>query len=495
MMRRFCIALLLSILPVNLSIAKVGEKEQIVKGDLESNLKLLKFWSSPDEKTLKLYRLAYEILAGGKLVSFADLAENKDFQQFCIENNIRHLGGPMLGDISSDSVKVWMRTVRPAEIKVVVEIDGNEKTFGPIKSSAETDMSAIVNVTGLKPMSRYDYKVLVDDQAISTASDAAITTGPVSTIKSKVKIAFGTCSHRWGLGNSKLFELIKRRGPTAMLLYGDIAVQDRDDHLGFHRCDYLLRDFFPAWQNFSASVPVYAVWDDHDYFNDDKAGIPDGYKEKDKHGVWDVFRYAWNNPSYGFGDDKKGVFLRTRIGPCDVILLDGRYFRTGEEGSFLGCEQMEWLKNQLTNCKGPFIILACPTMWTDHVSNGKDSWGRWDPDGREDLFRFIEKNHISGVLLLSGDRHGARGFTIPRESGFKFYEFETACLGARTGPKVTKPEWKNQLYGIAGEYAFGEFTVDGSLADPEVTFRLIREDEKEIYKITLRKSELTPGKK
>ncbi len=110
-------------------------------------------------------------------------------------------------------------------------------------------------------------------------------------------------------------------------------------------------------------------------------------------------------------------------------------------------------------------------MWSDYVSNGKDSWGVWDPEGRERIFRFIEKHRIGGVLLISGDRHGARGFRIPRPGGFEFYEFEAGSLGGRKGPAVTKPEWDTQFYGIANKYAFGEFTIDATLADPEVTFR------------------------
>ena len=205
-----------------------------------------------------------------------------------------------------------------------------------------------------------------------------------------------------------------------------------------------------------------------------------------------VFRCAWNNPSYGFGDARGGVFLRTRIGSCDVIMTDGRYFRTGEKGSFLGADQMKWVEAQLLDCKGPFIILSCGTMWSDYVSNGKDSWGRWDPQGREQIFQLIEKHRIGGVLLISGDRHGARGFRIPRPSGFKFYEFEAGSLGGRTGPPVTDPEWTEQIYGIAGEYAFGEFTIDATLPDPEVVFRLISEDGNSVHELKLTRSQLTP---
>ena len=42
------------------------------------------------------------------------------------------------------------------------------------------------------------------------------------------------------------------------------------------------------------------------------------------------------------------------------------------------------------------------------LSGGKDSWGKFDPKGREEIFSLIEKHRIPGVLLTSGDRHGAR---------------------------------------------------------------------------------------
>jgi alkaline phosphatase D len=151
---------------------------------------------------------------------------------------------------------------------------------------------------------------------------------------------------------------------------------------------------------------------------------------------------------------------------------------------------MRWLEAQLLDCRGPFIILSCGTMWSDYVSRGKDSWGVWDPEGRERLFRLIEKHRIAGVLLISGDRHGARGFRLPRPSGFNFYEFEPASLGGRSGAPI--PNVPEKLFGIQGKYAFGEFTVDATVADPTVEFRLIGENENIIYEIKLTRSQLTP---
>jgi alkaline phosphatase D len=173
-------------------------------------------------------------------------------------------------------------------------------------------------------------------------------------------------------------------------------------------------------------------------------------------------------------------------------MTDNRYFRTGEEGSFLGDQQMEWLKEQLLDCKGPFILMSCGTMWSDYVSAGKDSWGVNDPGGREEIFNLIEENNIPGVLLISGDRHGARGFTIPRESGFKFYEFEAASLGARAAATSSISKYEEELYGIVGVFAFGEFTFKTSGKQPEVIFRLIEEGGKVIYEKRLTIDELTP---
>jgi len=463
-------------------------KDPSIKGSLN----LLNLWGQQPEITNQLYTAAFKILEAKKDATYVDVAADSEVRQLCASQSMTHLGGPMLGSVSSTGVRVWIRTLRAAAVQVEVTVNGLVKRFGPVKSGPDTDMVAIVPVTGLEPATRYPYRVLVDDKPVKIPAHAAMTTSPVGSTSGKVRIAFGTCTHRWGLGNQAQWALIRKRKPTAMLLGGDIAVQDRNNHIGLHRADYLLRDFMPAWKDFSSTVPVYATWDDHDYFDNDKWGIPQGYTLKDKQNVCDVFTRSWNNPSSGFGDQRRGVFLRARIGPCDVIMVDNRYFREGVKGSFLGDEQMDWLEAQLLDCRGPFIILSCGTMWSDYVGNGKDSWGRWDPEGRERIFKFIEKNRIAGILLISGDRHGARGFRIPRPGGFEFYEFEAGSLGGRSGPPVRNKKWDTQLYGIAGKYAFGEFSVDATLQDPEVTFRLIRDDAEVIHELKLKRSQLTP---
>lgn len=462
------------------------EHQQLSRGDLATTLAIFNLWGEQPREKQEVVRFAYEFLQQRPRGTVAELVDQPEFQRLCREAGLTHLGGPMLGCVTRDGVRVWLRTLGPAEVVVEMEVDGQLRRFGPVAATRETDFTAVVPVTGLPPGRVLPYRVLINGKPAKIPENAVIRT--LSENAKRLRIAFGSCMHRWGLGNPQLSAQIRSREPAALLLIGDTAAQDRDNHLGLHRVDYLVRDLTPAWQQLVAEVPVYVTWDDHDYFNNDKWGVPKGFSDADRQGVWEVFRQCWNNPAYGLG--RGGVFLSTRIGPCDIIMTDNRFFR--EKGNFLGKEQMAWLKEQLHAAKGPFVILSCGTMWSDYVSNGKDSWGVFDPEGREEIFRFVEENRIGGVLLISGDRHGARGFTIPRPNGFQFYEFEGASLGGRSGPPARQPNWSTQLYGISGVYAFSEFDFDATKADPEVTFRLFSETGKLLYELTLPRSQLTP---
>ena len=221
-------------------------------------------------ETKAIWKVARNVLTadpkdGEPAPTFGDVALSSEFQQLILDTGVKHLGGPMLGCVTSNSVKVWLRAAYPASISVVLEIDDSFITYGPVEATLESNLVAIVQVDNLQPLKSYHYTVLVNDDPINIPNTSRITTAPKEDSREAVRIAFGADPHIWGLSNIKQADTIRNRNPAAMLLFGDLAVQDKKMALGKHRGDYLTRDLFTAWRSLVSAIPVYAVWDDHDY--------------------------------------------------------------------------------------------------------------------------------------------------------------------------------------------------------------------------------------
>ncbi len=456
-------------------------------GNLEIDTRLLDSYILLPENIRQFYFAARSVFSNTPDADFTNpgiIAAAKKY-------NLPVMGGPMLGKLSENSVDIWVRpaTAEPLIVKVKKSESNNE--ISSIKNSVEPGVEQRIVIDRLSSATEYEYTVYTNGSEVAGGS---FTTAPPSGDKSTFRIAFGSCFHKIGLHNPNLINQILKREPQAMMLLGDIAVDDRENHMNLHRSDYLLRDVSKPWRDLAANVPLYTSWDDHDYYNNDLSGIPKGFTTTDRETVRATWQQNWNNPE----NKKPGIYFNTRIGPVEVIMLDTRSCRENEQrgqyGSYLGMEQLTWLKETLKNSEAPFKIVSSGTMWSDYISNGKDSWGTWDTTSREEIFSFIESENISGVLLISGDRHGARGFTIPRPSGFKFYEFEAASLGGVPGPEAMAKDNTNQLFGYHGTavIAFGEFTFDTREDMPLVTFRLIDQFGNTLEEYLLPYNKLTP---
>ena len=462
--------------------------QQAHKGDLEIDTYLLDSFGRLPKERRTFYLAARQILADASTAT----PSHPRIIEAARKAGISLISGPMLGDVTETGISVWFRPVT-AEVLTVQVMSGNEKRSYLVKVP-EPGIGVRVVMRELQPNAEYTYQIVNSRGHI--LGTGSFQTAPLSNTEDTLRIAFGSCFHKIGIHNPNLMKLIAERGNHAMLLLGDLAVDDREAKLNMHYADYLLRDASKPWRQFCASVPVYSSWDDHDYLNNDKSGLQKGQIENNtRNALRRVWKNNWNNPPTDVND--RGIYFNTVIGDVEIIMLDTRscrqWARRNQQGSFLGDEQMRWLFETLSASKAKFIILTSGTMWSDYMSKAKDSWGSWDIPGREKIFDFIEKNQIGGVLLLSGDRHGARGFQIERPSGFKLYEFEAATLGGVPGPEAFAPDNSAQIFGYKGGLrAFGEFTFEMSIPDPEVTFRLINEEGRELEKHVIRRSQLTP---
>lgn len=459
-------------------------------GSLEIDTLLLDSFGEPPENIRQFYlngRAAFEACESCDFNSPEVLKAARD-------NQIDLLGGPLLGDISAQGVVVWLRPATNDPIQIEVTDRKSKHTHKYSAESVQAGVELRITVDGLFPDSCYDYVVYTAEKALAKGS---FNTALQDDDNGIVRIVFGSDFHKIGVHNPLLFQQMLKRDPLALLIIGDNTVDDRKRLMNMHRADYLLRDVSQPWKVFAANVPVYATWDDHDYYDNDFSGIAGNrFSESDRKAVREVWHQNWNNPIRE--DGPEGIYFSTRIGPVELIMLDTRSYREnkrrGEYTSYLGATQQTWLKQRLKESTATFKILSSGTMWSDYVTKAKDSWGTWDTEAREEIFQLIEDEHVNGVLLISGDRHGARGFTIPRPSGFKLYEFECGTLGGVPGPSGIVKGCEEQLFGYNGHdtIAFGEFVFNTELDEPTVTFRLIRETGELMEEHTLNYSQLCP---
>ncbi|WP_244651397.1 MULTISPECIES: alkaline phosphatase [unclassified Lentimonas] len=463
--------------------------KQAHMGSLEIDTLLLDSFGAPPENIRQFYLESRAALEADKNGTFTLPEVLKAAQK----NDIDLMGGPILGDITAESVVVWLRPATNGPIEIDVTNRKSKYTQQFTAESVQAGVELRITLDGLFPDNCYDYVVKSDEKELAKGS---FTTALRAYDKGITRIVFGSDFHKIGVHNPQLLQQMLKREPLALLIIGDNTVDDRKRDMNMHRADYLLRDVSQPWSVFAANVPVYATWDDHDYYNNDVSGIVGNrFTESDRKAVRKVWHQNWNNPIREDGPD--GIYFNTRIGPVEIFMLDTRSYREnerrGEYTSYLGKTQQEWLKQRLKASTAPYKILSSGTMWSDYVTDGKDSWGTWDTEAREEIFQFIEDEAINGVLLISGDRHGARGFTIPRPSGFKFYEFECGTLGGVPGPGGIVKGCEEQLFGYNGHdtVAFGEFVFNTELDEPTVTFRLIRESGELMEEHVLNDSQLS----
>jgi len=398
--------------------------------------------------------------------------------------------GPMLGDVSDTAAAVWLRTARASRIVILVRDLANRaivlEAFG--RTMPESDFTAVVRLTGLKPGQAYSYQVLVDGRPQKAANTRFRTTATVGQ-PGETRIVFGG-----GAGYvpiwERMWDTIGKRKPDALLMLGDNVYIDAPTETLTTRYCYYRRQSRPEWRRLVAGTPVYAIYDDHDFGTNDCVPGPEIEQPPWKRRVWSTFTRNWCNPYYGGGEKQPGCWCDFRIGDLHVILLDGRYYRTrGTQPSMLGPVQMAWLKRTLKASKGTFKILASPVPWSVGVKpRSRDTWDGFAQE-REEIFRFIETERINGVILISADRHRTDLRVTKRAGGYDLYELESSKLTNRHTHSVVKTP--GLIWGYNKTCSFAVMEFDTTAKDPQVKFEAVTIDGERVHEHLLRLSQLT----
>ncbi len=421
--------------------------------------------------------------------SLATIAKNPAYLALLKKHKLTLLGGPALGQLSPTSTSIWFRTAQPAEVTVILP-DGTK--FGPTQTTFASDLTGRITLTGLKPNTSYAYQLLIDDKPASPLpKNLSFRTAPQANFNGKFSIAFGACS-RYVPQLEDIWKVVAAQNPIAYLTLGDNLYIDLPEDQQKQRVHYYRRQFHPAYRTLTATTPIYSIWDDHDFAANDDEGGPEIFKPAWKVKNFEVFAQNWNNPPYAGGSDHPGTFFDFTIGDVHFIMTDGRYYRHRKGKSLLGDFQKNWLKETLANSKSKFKVLCSGTLWTEHADKGgKDSWQGYAHE-RDEIFSLIRDQKISGVFLLSGDRHRHEMFKLGFDLGYPLYEFNSAKV---TNIHTHKANPHSFFSHNEGNF-FGLLDFDFTSANPSVTYRCVTEKgtSPDHLKFSTTLQDLTPSK-
>ncbi|VGO19665.1 alkaline phosphatase D family protein [Pontiella sulfatireligans] len=433
--------------------------------------------------------LPIERFSAGPRGAFQPLYDQPAVGDWIKENGSMLLHGPMLGSMTSDSVRIWVRTLEETDVSIEVESSEGKVVRVKGRSNAAQDYTAVIQVRDLKPNTEYRYRLLIKGEPVG--QDASFKTFPSAGNAAVFRVAFGG-----GAGFTpqyeRMWKTIGSHDLNALLLLGDNVYIDDPEHTLTQRYCYYRRQSQPDWRALVARVPVYTIYDDHDFGLNDCNPGPQIETPPWKRTVWEVYKQNWNNPSYGGESANPGCWYDFYIGDVHFIMLDCRYYRDLEGGSMLGPVQKKWLFQTLEKSRGSFKVLVSSVPYAPGVKpKSKDTWDGF-ADEREEIFSFIEEQKVAGVVLMSADRHRTDMRKIPRSSGCDLYEVMSSRLtNVHTHSLMEKAQGSEFIMGYNEKCSFGLMEFDTKAADPQVKFSMVSIDDEVIDSRTLKLSELT----
>ena len=397
--------------------------------------------------------------------------------------------GPLLGSVTDRSARFWVRTAREAAVQVRIGTGAIEHTSEVVHTRSDKDYTAVLNVDNLEADTLYTYDIAVEGHVEERTW--SFKTFPGQGAEARFDIGFGGCAG-YTPWHERMWRTIASHRLPLFLFTGDNVYIDDPTRQAVHRYCYYRRQSRPEFRDFVASTSIAAIWDDHDFADDDSWGGPLVDEPSWKRPVWHTFRNNWNNPAYGGGEEQPGCWFKVSVADVDIFMLDDRYYRTDPSrtpATMLGPAQKRWLFDSLHSATGTFKLLVTSVPWAYGVKPGsKDPWEGYGEE-RDELFSFLARNRIEGVVLLSGDRHRADIWKIERPDGYALYDFENARLTNIHTHQVLP----GALFGYNEKCTFGKLRFDTRKADPEVTYEIITIDNEPVHAFTVKRSQLLHG--
>ena len=378
------------------------------------------------------------------------------------------ISGPWAGNVELRTASIWLEVsatvknvavsyypineVSPKNNHTSVKYKGElGKPFNPIK----------IELNGLEFGTTYNYDILIDGEKASLPFVTKFTTKDLwQWRKPAPDFSFltGSCAY---FNESKYDRPGKPYGSDSSI-FETMASTQSDFHIWLGDNWYTREvDYSSAWglnyrashdratpilQKFMASMPQYAIWDDHDFGPND-AGQSYLLKDASR----EIFNNYWLNPTSG--EDKKGIYSQFNYGDVDFFLTDDRYFRSdpsiadtidglpNTEKSYFGKQQLKWLENAILFSNAPFKIIVTGSQVLN--PNNKYECMQEYPYEYNQLLHFLTDKKIKGVIFLTGDRHHSEIIKYKRKNLYPLYDITvspyTSGVSKVNGAELNNP--------------------------------------------------------
>lgn len=250
----------------------------------------------------------------------------------------------------------------------------------------------------------------------------------------RLRIAFGSCAKQ--SKPQPIWAAVRAARPELFLFLGDNLHADAQ-HADTLRQRYAEFRRVEALQAFRHDVPHLAIWDDHDFGDDDVGG---DYPHKAL--SQQLFCDEWGEPADSPRRSRPGIYEAYRIERAgrtvQVLMLDLRFNRTplvvdpalkqgyaamyakaklgggpmkgwytpnlDPAATLLGEPQWAWLAERLAEPAD--VRLLCSSVQLSAEGTGWEGWANF-PLERQRLVDLIREKRAEGVVVVSGDMHYA----------------------------------------------------------------------------------------
>lgn len=323
--------------------------------------------------------------------------------------------------------------------------------------------------------------------------------------KSITTIAFGSCAEQQK--PQPVLEVALTRNPDIFIYLGDNIYSDTYS-MDTLRKNYGLLGARPEFKKLKEAVPIYAVWDDHDFgWNDSGRHYP--YKEESKKifleffgdqgdtsinnhlGIYHAayFGEAGNRVQIIFPDlrtfrDKLLPYNNSKVGdPRFNYQLDYSAY-TSADSVMLGEEQWKWMEDQLKQPADLRIIASSTQFSITH--NGYEAWANF-PHEQKRMLDLIRTTQANGVLFISGDVHYAELSRLTDSGIYPIYDLTSSGITSTWGFAAPND---NRIDGPVMENNFGLLKINWEVSDPEITMQIHDTSGQERISRTIKLSEL-----